>query len=216
MHQSFAIRCIYNGDVTCANLVTTNVRQKKLREDGTMFRYFRDPVNFSYVREDNAPCHFCGSTESRIDGSHCRGEASIDSVCFECLRDGKLIDLDLSLNDVDLKRIGACIPDVEEREDLTNQIIYCTPPLPTWQDTWWPFVDGDFCTFLKIASKRDFKGQNEFIATVHDEYKELNDPEELWSFLPNREIRNLSEGQYNVSVYLFQRGNRLVTIWDAN
>lgn len=181
-----------------------------------MFRYFQDPLNFSYVREDNAPCHFCGSTESRIDGSHCRGEASIDAVCFDCLRNGKLIDLDLSFNDVDLKRIDACIPDVEKREDITNQIIYCTPPLPTWQDTLWPFVDGDFCTFLKIASKRDFKGQIEFSATVHDEYKELNDPDELWSFLPDREIRNLSEGQYNVSVYLFQRGNRLVTTWDAN
>ncbi|XZE21399.1 CbrC family protein [Pirellulaceae bacterium SH449] len=181
-----------------------------------MFRYFQDPLNFSYVRDDNAPCHFCGSTESRLDGSHCRGEASIDAVCFACLRNGKLIDHDLTTNDVDLKRIGASIPDSEERENLTNQIIYCTPPLPTWQDTWWPFVDGDFCTFLKIASKRDFQNQNEFIATVYDEYKEMNDPDELWSFLPDREIRNLSDGQYNVSVYLFQRGNRLVTTWDAN
>ena len=181
-----------------------------------MFRYFQDPLNFAYLRDDKSPCHFCGSIESRIDGSHCRGEATIDAICFRCLRDGRLINLDLTFNDVDLNRVDSSIADSDEFDRITNLIMYCTPPLPTWQDIWWPFSDGDFCTFLKIASKRDFRDQKEFIESVHDEYKDMNDPDELWSFLPEREIRNLSDGQYNVSVYLFQRGNRLITTWDAN
>jgi uncharacterized protein CbrC (UPF0167 family) len=181
-----------------------------------MFRYFQDPLNFAYIREDNAPCHFCGSTESRIDGSHCRGETSIDSVCFNCLRDGKLIDLDLTTNDLDFSRLNSYILNEEERDELSNQIVYCTPPLPTWQDTWWPFVDGDFCKFIKIASKMDFRNQDEFIDTLYDEYKGTNDPDELWSFLPDKEIRNLSDGQYDVTVYLFHRDKRRVTTWDAS
>jgi hypothetical protein len=62
----------------------------------------------------------------------------------------------------------------------------------------------------------DFRNQDEFIDTLYDEYKGTNDPDELWSFLPDKEIRNLSDGQYDVTVYLFHGDKRRVTTWDAS
>jgi hypothetical protein len=42
------------------------------------------------------------------------------------------------------------------------------------------------------------------------------DPEWLWGMLPDREIRNMTEGQYNVSFYLFELDGEKLTTWDAN
>jgi uncharacterized protein CbrC (UPF0167 family) len=182
-----------------------------------MFRYFLDPLYFAHLRRDRVPCHFCqATTVSRLDGGHFYGRESIDAICFTCLRDGRSIELNISTNDIEFGQIEAAITNDKERERMINELIHCTPPLPTWQDTCWPFVDGDFCTFIKIASKQDFESQHAFIDSLYDEYVEINDPDELWSFLPDRKIGNLSDGQYNVSVYLFRRGDRLVTTWDAS
>ena len=181
-----------------------------------MFPYFADPVNFAYLRDDNAPCHFCGATSHRLNGDNLYGTEAIDAVCFGCVEKGALIDLDISTNDVDVDVVRAAIDDNAAVESLTNTIIYRTPGLPTWQDCWWPFLDGDFATFLKIAAKPDFTNQRQFVDSVLADDSADTDPEWLWTMLPDHPVSTIKEGQYDISVYLFRRDNRMVTIWDAN
>ena len=42
------------------------------------------------------------------------------------------------------------------------------------------------------------------------------DPNWQWDMRPNHAVTNLQEGQYDISIYLFRRADRLVTILDAN
>ena len=88
--------------------------------------------------------------------------------------------------------------------------------LPTWQDCFWPFVDGDFATFIKIASKPDFTDQQHFVNSILTDDAGDTDAEWLWEMLPDHPVSTIKEGQYDISVYLFRRADRMVTIWDAN
>lgn len=175
------------------------------------FRYFADPLNFAYLRDDAVPCEFCGSTEHRLDGDHFYGVDQIPAVCFACVERGALIDRDIPTNNVNLTQANNALG-----ADMTNQILYCTPSLPTWQDTAWPFVDGDFATFLKIASKIDFTDQSHFANTIFTDGIADPDPEWQWEILPDHPVTNLKDGQYDISIYLFRRADRLVTLLDAN
>ena len=186
-----------------------------MRRRPLAFPYFTDPVNFAYLRDDDAPCAFCGSTSHRLDGDHLYGVDEIDAACFDCVERGALIERDISTNSVNLKLVRDTIG-ADAAESLTNTILYCTPKLPSWQDTYWPFVDGDFATFVKIASKTDFADQSHFADTILPDGISEPDPDWQWEMLPDHPINNLKDGQYDVSIYLFRRADRLVTIWDAN
>ena len=179
------------------------------------FRYFADPLNFAYLRDDATPCDFCGSTEHRLDGDHFYGVGKIAAACFSCVERGAPIERDISTNNVNLTQANNALG-TAAADPITNQIIYCTPSLPTWQDTDWPFVDGDFATFLKIASKTDFSDQSHFADTILPDDIAEPDPEWQWDMLPDHPVTNLKEGQYDISIYLFRRADRLVTILDAN
>ena len=180
------------------------------------FPYFNDPVNFAYLRDDDSPCHFCGAVSHRLNGDNLYGTESIDAVCFACVEKGALVDLDISTNDVNLGLVGTTLGDSDAVESLTNTIIYRTPSLPTWQDSSWPFVDGEFPVFLKIASKPDFTDQQQFVASILADDSDDTDPDWLWSMLPDHPVNSLKEGQYDLSVYLFRTKQRFVTFWDAN
>ncbi len=179
------------------------------------FRYFTDPENFAYLRDDSTPCEFCGSTSHRLDGGHLYGVDDVDAVCFGCVQRGALIERDISTNSVNLDEVRNALGD-DAAESLSNTIMYCTPKLPSWQDTFWPFVDGDFATFVKIASKIDFVDQKQFTDSILPDGISEPDPDWQWDMLPDHPIRNIKEGQYDMSIYLFRRAERLVTIWDAN
>jgi uncharacterized protein CbrC (UPF0167 family) len=179
------------------------------------FHYFTDPVNFAYLRDDDSPCEYCGSTSPRLDGGNLSGTSEIDAVCFSCVERGALIQQDMSTNSVNLEEVRKAIG-AEAGEELTNTIIYRTPKLPTWQDTFWPFVDGDFPVFLKLASKGDFADQQQFTDSILPDGISEPDPAWQWDMLPDHPIKNLKDGQYDISIYLFRRNDRLLTIWDAN
>ena len=179
------------------------------------FQYFADPVNFSYLRDDDSPCAYCGATSSRLDGGNLYGTCDIDAVCLSCVERGTLIEHDISTNSVNLEEVRKAIG-AEAAEELTNTIMYRTPKLPTWQDTFWPFVDGDFPVFLKIASKTDFDDQAQFTESILPDGISEPDPEWQWEMLPDHPIKNLKDAQYDISFYLFRRQDRLHTIWDAN
>lgn len=179
------------------------------------FPYFSDPENFAYVRNDSAPCAFCSSTANRLDGGLLYGDVDLDAVCFDCVRRGALIERDISTNSVNLDEVREALGD-DAAETLTNIIVYCTPKLPSWQDTFWPFVDGDFATFVKIASKIDFADKHQFAESIIPDGISEPDPVWQWEMLPDHAITNIKEGQYDITTYLFRRDDRILTIWDAS
>jgi uncharacterized protein CbrC (UPF0167 family) len=179
------------------------------------FPYFADPERFSYMTKVIVACEVCGSQEKCFDTAGCYGTGSVEAICPKCLKSGKLIEFDVCTNDVGGSLAGKLKPDFDE-ESHSNIIAYCTPPLPTWQDMEWPIKNGDFCRFVKIASKPDFLDKNELFAAIPEEYHFGRDADEFWEMLPEGKITNLEDGNYDVSFYLFMAGPDKVVIWDCN
>ncbi|RYD43137.1 MAG: hypothetical protein EOP85_10480 [Verrucomicrobiaceae bacterium] len=175
------------------------------------FTYFADPLAFAFMAEPDTECYFCRSTEGCLDGYCLKGVETVEAVCLSCLREGRLKDLEIAANEINHAALdpGKCDP-----QEVADEITYRTPSLPTWQDGWWPVKGGRACRFVKIASKQDYLSKEEFLGSLHD--CENDDMEELWGRLPEHAIRNLKEGQDDVSFYLFDDDGVKVTVWDAN
>ncbi|MCX7545014.1 CbrC family protein [Marinicella gelatinilytica] len=169
------------------------------------FRYFRDPDNFSFKLDKTSACSICGNNGIWFDAGGFYGEKEIDCICDECLIAGKLENLGIETNEA-----------FGDDENKTNIIIYNTPALPTWQNRVWPYVNGDYCVFERLASKADFINKNEFINSFSAEDEEQTDLDWLWQTLPNNRITNHLEGNFNVSVYLFTCQDRKYCTWDVS
>lgn len=147
----------------------------------------------------------CGNTGIWFDAGGFYGSTEIDCICDTCLAGGKLRDLGIETNE-----------GLEGTQEQKEEIVYRTPALPTWQDRWWPYVDGDYCVFEKIASKTDFRDESDFIASFSDQDNKSSDLSGLWEMLPSKEISSIANGNYDVSVYLFTRNGRKHCTWDAS
>lgn len=169
------------------------------------FKYFRDPNNFAYKLAEICACSICGKTGLWFDASVFHGEEEIDSICDDCLADGKLESLQIETNTA----YGA-----DKLE--TNIIRYRTPSLPTWQETHWPQFNGEYCIFERFASKADFASKDEFVNSFTAEDQATSNLDWLWKTLPNKRIRNHKDGNFDVTVYLFTCENQKLCIWDAN
>jgi len=124
------------------------------------------------------------------------------------MAEGKLIELDITANEINE---AALATDVDP-EGVSNEITYCTPALPTWQDSFWPVKDGKPYKFIKIASQLDYDSKEQFVKTLFD----CEPDADLWDMLPDKKIENMKDGQYDVSFYLFEDSGDYLTIWDAN
>jgi len=174
------------------------------------FKYFENPAAFAYMAEDGQACHFCEATGDCLDGAHFFGQEDIDAICFKCMQAGRLVDLDISANDIDASALDSSLVDSDQ---VSNEITYCTPSVPTWQDSSWPIRNGRPYRFIKIASKRDYKSKEQFLGSLMEKN---DDPEWLWSVLPDHKVENMKEGQYDISFYLFELKGDKLTTWDAN
>jgi hypothetical protein len=123
---------------------------------------------------------------------------------------GRLVDLEVSANEIDASGLDPRVVDVE---GAAREITYCTPSVPTWQDSFWPIKNGRPYRFVKIASKVDYESKEHFLGSL---LENSDDPEWLWDMLPNHRIGTIKEGQYDVSFYLFEHGADKLTTWDAN
>ncbi len=178
------------------------------------FKYFRDYENFTYLVDKPMPCSFCSAVGR---WPYYYGEDDQDKpICPDCLNAGKLIDLDVWMNDVVNQSEVIKVLGEQEGHAVINQIVYMTPKLPTWQDLEWPFQGNDFCVFEKIASKVDFEDKEEFINSFSQEDQDISDLDFIWDGLPEHPIRNIKEGQYSACVYLFTSGNKKRCLWDAD
>ncbi len=169
------------------------------------FKYFRDPDNFAFRIDVASPCSICKTKGQWFDAGGFYGSNEIECICHKCLAEGKLIDLGIETNEAS-----------EGTTEEVETIIYKTPALPTWQDRIWPFVDGQYCVFERMASKEDFESKEEFQNSFSASNKEHSDLDWLWEILPERRINNHLEGNFDVSVYLFTYGEKKHCTWDAN
>ena len=168
------------------------------------FKYFRDPDNFAYRTQLDAKCSICGSIGIWFDASGLYGVKEIECICDNCLAAGKLKELDIETNE-------ATNGSKEEMEE----IMYATPSLPTWQDSIWPYVNGQYPVFERIASKEDFDDKQEFQSSFSTEVVDNSDLDWLWETLPEKKINKYQDGG-DVTVYLFSINNTKFCTWDAN
>lgn len=168
------------------------------------FKYFRNPKEFSYVVDRPTNCSICGDVGIWFDTGGYSGLGEIDCLCDQCLHAGKLIDLEIEANlNFDDGTVEAEI------------ITYKTPTLPTWQDTPWPMINGEFPVFERIASKKDFESKEEFIESFAGDISERGKIEWLWDTMPDKSISCYSDAG-DVSVYLFTLDDKKYWVWDAN
>lgn len=160
-------------------------------------------------------CKICRAEEKCFDTSGCYGSGSIEAVCPNCLKSGKLVALDVCTNDVGGSFAEKLRPDLDA-EAHSNIIVYCTPRLPAWQDMQWPIKNGDFCRFVKIASQQDFLDKNDLFAAIPEDDHFGRDADVFWEMLPDKKITNLDDGNYDTSFYLFTAGSEKVVLWDCN
>jgi uncharacterized protein CbrC (UPF0167 family) len=170
------------------------------------FRYFRDPQNFAFRTDEEKICPICGEKETWLDGGGFYGANDIECICDTCLSEGKLKELEFETNE-------AFEGTVEQKEE----IVFRTPALPTWQDRCWPFRDGDYCVFEKIASKVDFTSKEEFVGSFTKEDQENSDLSDIWdNYLADNPITSIQDGNYDISIYLFTRNGKKHCTWDAS
>ena len=183
------------------------------------FKYFKNPSDFSYIIKNHSNCSICSDLTVCFDAELFYGENEIERICAKCLKVGILIDLNISVNNVNELDLINYFGNASKANEFGNQIVYMTPKLPTWQEMEWPFKDGEFGVFEKIASKLDFKGEDPkhiFKNSFSPNEQENSDLDWLWDILPDHPIRNLDNGSYDVSVYLFRFGDEPFCTWDAN
>jgi uncharacterized protein CbrC (UPF0167 family) len=172
--------------------------------DSVVFKYFRDPENFAFKIDSESTCSICDKSGIWLDAEGYSGINEIKCICDECLSVGKLLPLEISANQVDIESKNS------------DEIIYRTPALPSWQDQVWPYLDGDYCVFEKLASKLDFLDKNQFKQSFSDIDQKTSDLDWLWDMVPDTIVSNLEDGNYDVSVYLFSRNDKKHCTWDAN
>lgn len=167
------------------------------------FEYFKYPERFAFLTDDQVACSICCDVKVCFDAGGYSGVNQIDCICSECLKAGKLIDLEIEPNMI-----------FDDGSEASKIITYKTPGLPTWQDTAWPTINGLKPVFQCIASKQDFTGKEDFLDCFIEGDQAKEDVEWIWDTLPDRKLNSLKEAG-DISVYLFSLDNRKYWVWDA-
>jgi len=171
----------------------------------SIFKYFRDPDNFSFKVNDIAKCDICEKEGIWFSAGGFSGENEIECICDSCLAGGALEELEISSNDA----YGGT-------EEESSIIMHKTPSLPSWQDLAWPCINGEYCVFERIASKSDFIDSSDFRDSLSDDDIENSDVEGVWESMPDKKVNNHIEGNFNTSVYLFTCAGKKYCVWDAS
>jgi uncharacterized protein CbrC (UPF0167 family) len=168
------------------------------------FEYFKYPEKFTFILNKPTPCSVCREVGLWFDAAGYSGVKDIECICTNCLQSGKLIDMNIEAN-----------LSFDDGSEASKIIIYKTPSLPTWQDTFWPVIEGSFPVFECIASKQDFLDKNEFLNSFIENDQKKEEIEWLWDRLPPKKLNHYNESG-DISVYLFSLKDKKYWIWDAN
>ena len=168
------------------------------------FEYFKHPEKFAFFVEEPTGCSVCGTVDLCFDAGGYSGVNTIDCICYECLKSGKLLELDIEAN-----------INFDAGTEAANTISYKTPSFPTWQDTPWPMIEGEYPVFECIASVEDFKDKAEFMDSFIETDQTKAEIEWLWDCLPKKKLHSYKDGG-DISVYLFSLNAEKYWVWDAN
>ena len=199
------------------------------------FTYFENPEKYTGLRDHITACHFCEEEKACFEAEAFYGEDSIDSICPQCLLDGRLLEIDSTTCNGDiedlkrqLKELHPSLGNSEVQQiaaDRTTALEKTTPPLITWQDWEWPALDGDYGKFIGYGSKELYKrlargasAQQFFEDSIRNEDEEI-DTEYLWDeVITDTEIKDYTESaEQETLFYIFKSltSDKIVTIMDT-
>ena len=193
----------------------------------TLFRYHRDPHNFSTYSPEPQTCTLCGNNTSGYEGPF-HSLKEIDFVCEECLVNGKLAEHDATTNEGDLRTLRKEIriknPDVSDLEIerlvqiADDELSYRTPRVVTWQDFFWPVHCADYCCFVKEAGKSDILkiAPEDQIHLLFDDSDDESFRVWFEAIRPGSPKNNSIA--HSIGVYLFQclHCQKYKVLWDAD
>lgn len=197
-----------------------------------VFRYFRNPHQFSTYSDTPKTCDICGQVRAGYGGPF-YGKADVEFVCEECLATGRLAERDVITNEGDLvalrEQLRGKHPKLDEAQiearaqQRTTELENCTPHLITWEDFFWPAHCGDYCCFFKEVGKPDLNnlapdgdGRTFFGTHLYGDLSDLTDVSVVWERIrPDSPKDNVIS--YTVGVYLFQclHCGAYVILWDC-
>lgn len=164
------------------------------------FKYFQDPLKYArYVEE---PCEICGSTNLCLNGDYLERNDELESVCLDCLVEGKVVvQFPSFLYDrlsAEVKRFNPKLGEDDIRSVVKGifSILEKTPPVPWIQYNDWPVCCGDFMLFLRELEREDFNnfagngnGKEILLNMLDDETKNrIESLEILWDELGDYSI----------------------------
>lgn len=200
------------------------------------FKYFKHANKFANWLEEPTTCDFCEAEKRCIDASTFYGEDELAAICADCLKTGKLRDVDAFTCEGDIeelqKQLKALHPTLSEAElqklsiEKTDELERTTPKITAWQDWFWPCAGGEYCSFIGYGSKAmyhdldpDGDGEEFFKNSMYHTVEDLSDVDELWEeSLPEDAIESLEETtEMDTLFYVFrsQDGKRIFTVWDV-
>lgn len=197
------------------------------------FKYIKNFHNSVAVNYSEKPqkCNFCQKYSTGYESSY-YGDEDINFVCEDCLLSGKLKEKGNEANEghrfILERQLKKIYPDKSERDiktlvnQRTEEIIYRTPHLTTFQEFSWPVHCGDYCCFIMEAGRSDLNeissnvNGKDFLKSLPEwenygdtqlrddqkEYKEMDDVDWLWNYLPQHSPKNESDPAS--SLFLFQ------------
>ncbi len=198
------------------------------------YKYFKYPNRLAAFHDEEQACDICKRTKACLDATSFYGEQELESVCEDCLKAGRLAEVNAFTTDADVEML------VEQLETLhpewnkekllkdakakTDELEQRTPPILSWQEWKYPAMDGDYCQFIGFASKSDFEklanGEDPktfFASTLYDTFKEDTNIDGVWNSIPNKRIKNVAQSNdYFLLVYLFKslHSDTYVSLWD--
>lgn len=205
------------------------------------FKYFDNAELFTKLHDIETKCHCCKKTKLCYDAEAFYGSSGffgfnkMKSICPDCLASGQLNNYDITTCNGDSSELKRQLKDLNPQlsdseidnlvETKTNELEKTTPPLITWQEWPWPCLDGDYCKFIGYGSKpfynklaKNNNGKSLFTSSFYYKIKDASD-ETLWdNLLPDEEIKNYEDSNYDCLFYVFKSLNsdKIVTNWDCS
>lgn len=198
------------------------------------YKYFRYPGRFAVFHDEPQTCEVCHNEKTCLEASSFYCERELEAVCEDCLKAGRLGEINAYTNDGDVEQLfdqmEALYPDkakqalLKEAKAKTDELEMRTPPLVSWQEWKFPAMDGDYCEFVGFGSKTELNklatdgdGKQLLVDSLLDELREVTNIDAIWRTIPEKRIKNVAQSNdHPLLVYIFKsrHSEKYVMVWD--
>lgn len=128
------------------------------------FKYIENPEKILAYSDKPINCDCCGK-EVHCYANSMYTQHQVNAICCDCIKDGSAC-----------KKFKGNFNDAIEMDNASamEELLTRTPPLPTYQNFFWPECCEDFCKFLRVCSPSDLKDEK-----ILSDLKETYDEEEV-------------------------------------